>query len=73
MGRTHNKEETFARTADPLGYVQAADVLDVVQSILALQRDHGDQRCANTRGCGACSTARASVVPRYLAEGLLQG
>ena len=43
MGRTHNKEETFARTADPLGYVQAADVLDVVQSILALQRDHGDR------------------------------
>ena len=43
MGRTHNKKETFARTADPLGYVQAADVLDVVQSILALQRDHGDR------------------------------
>ncbi|WP_392351825.1 NADPH-dependent assimilatory sulfite reductase hemoprotein subunit [Parasynechococcus sp.] len=43
MGRTHNKEETFARTADPLGYVDAADVLDVVQGILALQRDHGDR------------------------------
>ena len=43
MGRTHNKEETFARTADPLGYVAAADVLDVVQAILALQRDHGDR------------------------------
>ena len=43
MGRTHNKEETFARTADPLGYVDAADVLDVVQAILALQRDHGDR------------------------------
>ena len=43
MGRTHNKEETFARTADPLGYVQASDVLDVVQAILALQRDHGDR------------------------------
>ena len=43
MGRTHNKEETFARTADPLGYVKAADILDVVQAILALQRDHGDR------------------------------
>ena len=43
MGRTHNKEETFARTADPLGYVKASDVLDVVQAILALQRDHGDR------------------------------
>ncbi|MFM9111600.1 MAG: sulfite reductase, ferredoxin dependent [Prochlorococcaceae cyanobacterium] len=44
MGRTHNKEETFARTADPLGYVPAAQVLDLVQAILALQRDHGDRQ-----------------------------
>jgi len=44
MGRTHNKEETFARIADPLGYVAADQVLDLVQSILALQRDHGDRQ-----------------------------
>jgi sulfite reductase (ferredoxin) len=44
MGRTHNKDETFARTADPLGYVAADDVLDFVQAILALQRDHGDRQ-----------------------------
>ena len=44
MGRTHNKEETFARIAEPLGYVAADQVLDLVQSILALQRDHGDRR-----------------------------
>jgi sulfite reductase (ferredoxin) len=43
MGRTHNKEETFARTADPLGYVAAAHVLDLMQAIVALQRDHGDR------------------------------
>jgi sulfite reductase (ferredoxin) len=43
MGRTHNKEETFARTADPLGYVAHEDVLDLVQAIVALQRDHGDR------------------------------
>jgi len=43
MGRTHNKEETFARTADPLGYVEAEHVLDLVQAILALQRDYGDR------------------------------
>jgi len=46
MGRTHNKEETFARTADPLGYVDAEHVFDLVQAILALQRDYGDR---NTR------------------------
>jgi sulfite reductase (ferredoxin) len=43
MGRTHNKEETFARIADSLGYVAADQVLDLVQAILALQRDHGDR------------------------------
>jgi sulfite reductase (ferredoxin) len=44
MGRTHNKEETFARTADPLGYVAAEHVLDLVQAIAALQRDYGDRQ-----------------------------
>ena len=44
MGRTHNKEETFARTADPLGYVAYGQVLDLVQAIVALQRDHGDRQ-----------------------------
>jgi len=44
MGRTHNKEETFARTADPLGYVAEEHVLDLVQAIAALQRDHGDRQ-----------------------------
>ncbi len=44
MGRTHNKDETFARTADPLGYVAAEHVLDLVQAIAALQRDHGDRQ-----------------------------
>jgi len=44
MGRTHNKEETFARTADPLGYVAAEHILDLVQAIVALQRDYGDRQ-----------------------------
>ena len=43
MGRTHNQEDTFARTADALGYVKAADIFDLLQSIMALQRDHGDR------------------------------
>ena len=44
MGRTHNNEQTFARIADPLGYVAAEHLLDLVQSILALQRDYGDRK-----------------------------
>lgn len=44
MGRTHNKEETFARTADPLGYVAHGNILDLVQAIVALQRDFGDRQ-----------------------------
>ena len=44
MGRTHNNEETFARIADPLGYVEKRDVYELIQSIVAIQRDYGDRK-----------------------------
>ena len=44
MGRTHNAEQTFARTADPLGYIDAEHILELVQGIVALQRDFGNRR-----------------------------
>lgn len=43
LGRTHNNEETFARVADPIGYVDKADVYDLVKAIVATQRDYGDR------------------------------
>ncbi|MEB3294955.1 MAG: NADPH-dependent assimilatory sulfite reductase hemoprotein subunit, partial [Synechococcales bacterium] len=43
LGRTHGKEETFVRIADPIGYVAAADVYDAVKAIVATQRDYGDR------------------------------
>lgn len=43
LGRTHNKEDTFPRLADEIGYVDAADVYDVLKAILATQRDYGDR------------------------------
>ena len=43
LGRTHNKEETFARLADPICYVAKDDVYDLVKSIVATQRDYGDR------------------------------
>jgi sulfite reductase (ferredoxin) len=43
LGRTHNKEETFARLADPIGYVDKADVFDAMKAIVATQRDYGDR------------------------------
>jgi len=42
VGRTHNKEETFARLADPICYV-AKEVYDLVKAIVATQRDYGDR------------------------------
>ena len=44
MGRTHNNEETFARIADPLGYVEKEDTYELIQSIVAIQRDYGDRK-----------------------------
>jgi sulfite reductase (ferredoxin) len=43
LGRTHNKEETFPRVADSIGYVDRADVFDLVKAIVATQRDYGDR------------------------------
>lgn len=43
LGRTRGKEETFARLADPLGYVAKEDVYDLIKAILATQRDFGDR------------------------------
>ncbi|MGB7413619.1 MAG: sulfite reductase, ferredoxin dependent [Thermosynechococcaceae cyanobacterium] len=43
MGRTHNKEETFARISDPLGFVSKDDIYDVVKAVVATQRDYGDR------------------------------
>lgn len=43
MGRTHNKEETFARMADEIGYVAKEDVYDLLKAIVATQRDYGDR------------------------------
>ena len=43
LGRTHNKEETFARIADPIGYVAKDDIYDLVKAIVATQRDYGDR------------------------------
>ncbi len=44
MGRTHNLDTTFARIADPIGFVEGKNILELVQSILALQRDYGDRK-----------------------------
>ena len=44
MGRTHNNEETFARIADPLGYVDKKHTFELIQSIVAIQRDYGDRK-----------------------------
>ncbi len=43
MGRTHNKEETFARIADEIGYVDKDDIYDLMKAIVATQRDYGDR------------------------------
>jgi len=43
MGRTHRKEETFARAADHLGFVKKEDFFEAMKAILAVQRDHGNR------------------------------
>lgn len=50
MGRSHNKDITFARAGDHLGYVDKEDILLLMKAILATQRDHGNREIrANAR------------------------
>lgn len=41
MGRTHRKEDTFPRLAEPLGYVPKEDILYAIKAIVVTQRDNG--------------------------------
>jgi sulfite reductase (ferredoxin) len=41
MGRAHRNAETFARLAEPIGFVAAEDMLTAVKAIVCVQRDYG--------------------------------
>ena len=43
MGKSHNKPETFPRLADPLTTVAPAELMEVLEAIVATQRDNGDR------------------------------
>ena len=43
MGQSHTNPETFPRLADPLATVAPEELLDVLDAIVRVQRDHGDR------------------------------
>jgi len=43
MGRTHNKEHTFARAATELGFVSKEALPEATKAIMAALRDHGNR------------------------------
>jgi sulfite reductase (ferredoxin) len=43
LGRTHNKPETFAAVALPLGFVGPERIVEVARHVVAVQRDYGDR------------------------------
>ena len=44
MGMTHGKTETYPHLAEPLCYVPVKEVLEVVETIVTIQRDYGDRQ-----------------------------
>jgi len=44
LGMTHNDANTFPLLAKPLGYISADKVIDVVEKVVLVQRDHGDRQ-----------------------------
>jgi len=43
LGKTHNMEETFPRLSDAFGFVKEEQVIEVVEAIVKVQRDHGNR------------------------------
>jgi sulfite reductase (ferredoxin) len=43
MGQSHSNAETFPRLADPLATVAPKELLDVLDTVVRVQRDHGDR------------------------------
>jgi sulfite reductase (ferredoxin) len=43
MGVTHNNDETFARLADVIGFVEPQHAVDVIKAIVGVHRDFGDR------------------------------
>lgn len=66
MGRTHNKEETFARIGDHLGYVDKDDVYDLVRAIVFTQRDYGER--FNRRQSRMKYLVHRWGLPKFIAE-----
>ena len=55
-GRAHRTAETFARLAEPIGFVAAEDMLTAVKAIVCVQRDYGrrdDRKQARLKCCTA--------------------
>lgn len=44
MGMTHGKTETYPHLALPLCYVMADEIVEVVETIVTIQRDYGDRQ-----------------------------
>jgi sulfite reductase (ferredoxin) len=44
LGRTHNKPETYPAVARPLGFVTPEQVVELAQTVVAVQRDFGDRQ-----------------------------
>jgi sulfite reductase (ferredoxin) len=44
MGMTHGKTETFPRLATPLCFVTPEETIEVVETIVTIQRDYGDRQ-----------------------------
>ena len=43
MGMTHNEEETYPRLADVIGFITLDKVLETAETVVKIQRDHGDR------------------------------
>ncbi len=75
MGVTHNKEATFARLADVVGFVTPEHAVDVIKAIVTVHRDFGDRTEPQARppqvraaGVGSREVPAGTAVPRAVRD-----
>jgi sulfite reductase (NADPH) hemoprotein beta-component len=66
MGMTHGEPDTFPRTADVIGFCRPAQVVEVCETIVTIQRDWGDR--ADRKHARLKYTIERTGLSRFVAE-----
>ncbi|MFB9843835.1 NADPH-dependent assimilatory sulfite reductase hemoprotein subunit [Mucilaginibacter ginsenosidivorans] len=66
MGMTFGDEQTYPRLADVIGFIRPDEIVEVAETIIGIQRDHGNR--LNRKNARLKYTIDAQGLPWFIAE-----